>query len=442
MVLHRFRWSIGLGAIIVATCGQPAVQPPRAVRSWVAIDGGTLIDPAHQEVRSNVRIVIHNNRIACVGSSEACRIPDNAQRIDARNRWIMPGLVDAHVHVTEEPGPYVPLYLAFGITTVRDLGGYVDSLRALRRRIDAGAEIGPRVFFAGHPVDGSPTAWPQLYPNVPRVARDTTEARAAVRNAVADGADFIKLYGALSVNQVRAAVSEAHAHGRKATIDVWNLHPDSVIAAGVDGFEHRVPPIEPPGPSTRMEWSRNRLGIDVALTTMREKGVALTSTLLLFDRMLMGELPVSEPTFLALSPALRDRSAEMLAQAQPADSARRANRRRSYEYMCESIRLFTAKGGLLLAGTDSYYLTVYPGDLHRELELLVACGATTWQALSAATSSPVQWLGADSLGQVAAGKLADLLILRADPSRDIRNTRQIELIMKNGRVYRPEEIAR
>jgi imidazolonepropionase-like amidohydrolase len=93
-----------------------------------------------------------------------------------------------------------------------------------------------------------------------------------------------------------------------------------------------------------------------------------------------------------------------------------------------------------MAGTDSYYLTSYPGDLHRELELLVSCGVTPWQALTAATYTPMEWLTADSLGRVTSGAMADFLVLRGDPIANIRNTREIEFVVRGGRVYTPDQI--
>jgi hypothetical protein len=104
----------------------------------------------------------------------------------------------------------------------------------------------------------------------------------------------------------------------------------------------------------------------------------VTSTLVVFERLLTPTLPTTEATFQALPDALKERSARMLAEAPPPDPVRQATRRRSYEYMCETVRAFALKGGLIMAGTDSYYLTSYPGDLHRELELLVSCGANPW----------------------------------------------------------------
>lgn len=112
-----------------------------------------------------------------------------------------------------------------------------------------------------------------------------------------------------------------------------------------------------------------------------------------------------------------------------------------FQYECLTVREYVASGGQLLAGTDSYFMGAYPGDLHRELELLVGCGLSTAQALAAGTINPARWLGAtDSLGTIAEGKLADLLLLDADPLSDIRNTRRVRAVVANGRLYERAEL--
>jgi imidazolonepropionase-like amidohydrolase len=362
-------------------------------------------------------------------------VPPGARRIDGRNRWLIPGLFDAHVHINEgAPAAVRPLYLAHGITSIRDMGGRGQALRTLRRQLAEGTEIGPRLFLAGRPIDGDPPKWPQLYADVPRIARSADEARRAVREARADESDFIKLYRGLSAEAFHAAVHEAHAQGLKATADLleWDLtRIEEAVAAGLDGLEHGLVVAElnsSPG-GEPSDLSR----VERLLAEMQSRGTAMTTTLVLFERAWTTQVPTDAATFRAMPPALQQQSREIV---------RWSNEREAtwFNAACRAVGLFIARGGTVLAGTDSFFLNVYPGDLHRELELLVRCGLTPAQALAAATRNPAEWLRAQDLGTLATGKLADMVLLRADPLADIRNTQQVELVIQGGRVWTPKEL--
>jgi hypothetical protein len=417
-------------------CGLFALAIAAAQRAVLAIVGVTVIDGGGGPARPNATVVIEEERIACVGSSTDCPVPRGARRIDGRNRWLIPGLFDAHVHVSGAAGAEVlPLYLAFGVTSVRDMGGDGSLLRSFRRRIAEGTASGPRMFIAGHPIDGDPPRWPALYPKVPWIARNPDDARRFVRDAKAAESGFVKLYHGLQMPAFEAAVSEAHAQGLKATADLldWDLpRIRGAVAAGLDGLEHGivapelfVPPTGPP---------RDLSEVDALLSDMKAQGVALTSTLVLFERAWTTHVVADVPTYRALPPALQEQSRAMVQWSNSGDELSWFNR------ACRAVGMFAARGGTVLAGTDSFFLNVYPGDVHRELELLVQCGLTPAQALAAATRNPAEWLRADRLGGIAAGKLADLVLLQADPLADIRNTQRIELVIQGGRVWTPKEL--
>jgi imidazolonepropionase-like amidohydrolase len=107
---------------------------------------------------------------------------------------------------------------------------------------------------------------------------------------------------------------------------------------------------------------------------------------------------------------------------------------------CRAVGMFGARGGIVLAGTDSLFVNVYPGDIHRELQLLVQCGLTPSQALAAATRNPAAWLAASDLGVIGPGKKADLVLLQANPLTDIANTQRIELVIQRGKMWTPKEL--
>lgn len=432
----------GLAALLLSTLGAPACAQSR----FLAIVDATVIDGTGAGPLTHATVLMDHGRITCVGSAAACPVPRGAQVISGRGRWVIPGLFDAHVHISEEPGNYLPLYLAFGITSVRDMGGYVDSLKMIRAAVASGARAGPRVYLAGRPLDGDPPRWPSLYPNVPRVIRSRLQAEQAVREMVAAGADFIKLYNGLTPELLRVATAEAHRLGRKTTADLlaWEFPGDSALPNVTDGFEHLLPFLEPSRHWSLLSWDRDSVRVDSLVDRLVAQGTTLTTTLVLFDRLAEGALPTGEPTYEALPPELQERSESLLTEVTPQGEQSQAVARKLWRsaerYLCAEVRLFNAKGGTVLAGTDSYFLLSFPGDLHRELELLVECGLAPAQALAAATRRPAAWLTVDSVGALVPGAVADLVLLRADPLADIRNTRDIELIIQAGRRWDPADL--
>jgi hypothetical protein len=244
----------------------------------------------------------------------------------------------------------------------------------------------------------------------------------------------VKLYHGLTPPALAAAVSEAHAQGLKATADLleWGVPQiRDAVAAGLDGLEHGIVVEELRVP--RAGPTPDLAGVEALLADLRTRGVALTSTLVLFERAWLTHI-LDVPTYRALPPALQAQSREMVQWSNDHDELSWFNR------ACRAVRLFNARGGTILAGTDSFYLNVYPGDVHRELELLVQCGLTPAQALAAATRNPAEWLRAQDLGTLVIGKLADMVLLRADPLADIRNTQQVELVIQGGRVWTPKQL--
>jgi len=195
------------------------------------VTNATVIEQPGQAPRRHDRMVFHGGTIRCIGSTRRCPVPDDASIIDGRGKWVMPGLIDAHVHMS---GPEVAdagrLYLAFGITTVRDTGGHPDILRARLRSFDSGEQAGPRIFMAARSLDGDPLKWAGDK-SVPRQVRTAEDVRTAIAEAKRDGASFIKLYGGLSRSLLIEGIREAHRQGLKATADILPVS----IAAGADG---------------------------------------------------------------------------------------------------------------------------------------------------------------------------------------------------------------
>jgi imidazolonepropionase-like amidohydrolase len=344
-------------------------------------------------------------------------------------RFLIPGLIDTHVHLATDPSgedsrPRTERRLCGalqgGVTAVRDMAGDVRALASLQRDALLGEIPSPDIYyaalFAGPSFFDDPRTHDASRGLVPgqvpwmRAIADTTDLRQAVAEARGTGATAIKLYARLGGDLARRTTAEAHAQGLK----VW-AHaalrpalPIEVVEAGVDAVSHASLM------SLAMDSTRRNTALVSAAGAPLDLDDAGLDTLL--SAMVRGHT-VLEPTLLVFGdtpPMLR------LAGA----IARAAHRR----------------GVTLVAGTDTLGgadsgSTTFP-NLHRELELLVTlAGLTPAEALASGTRDAAAVLGADSLrGTIEVGKLADLVVLRSDPLRDIRNTRSIELVVKRGRV--------
>ena len=297
--LISFSVLLSLAGAGVTSGDSPAAALQAAVSAVVIANANVIASPARPPQRHD-RVVIERGRITCIGSTSQCPAPLDARVVDARGKWVMPGLIDAHVHIAEnDEGRGVgPLYLAFGITTVRDTGGYPDVLRALRTEFDSGRAVGPRVFMAARPLDGDPSRWAGVA-DVTRRVRTPADVPDAVAEAKRDGADFIKLYGGLSRPLLIASIREAHRQGLKATADLMEWEDpgtvDDLVNAGLDGFEHLIP--EHYG-----TWWQDESRFRRLIPILVREQVAVTWTLTLFDRPASNHFPADTPAFGAMNP--------------------------------------------------------------------------------------------------------------------------------------------
>ena len=431
-------------ALLLATFAAAGCEPGDDAIAFV---GATVVVGQDLEATADVNIVVRDGRIVCVDIAERCPTDGVGQTIDAEGRWIIPGLFNFHTHVAEYSFmPWGPLFLAHGVTSLRDVGGRTDSSLALRQRWQ-GERSGPNLFIAGHPIDGDPTHWPDPFPDVPWAVQTPDEARDAVRRAEALGVDFIKLYNALSPATLEAAVSEAHDLGLKVTADLWywNASTSAAIQAGLNGMEHAIAeqvaiefPIDRrPDRRPQLLWGRDDEQLTALVEQMVEHEVLLTTTMAVLAYEGRG-FPDHKRTFQVLPPALQDMSRRWWAAR---DSSEDTFFRDVFpEQMCRTVVELHRRGGRLAAGTDAFFHVAYPGDIHDELRFLQGCGLTPREALAAATTTPSRWLGADSLGSLRRGAVADFVVLLADPFLDIENTRRIDFVVRRGVLLRPDEL--
>ena len=442
------------GARLLAGCapGAGAPEPP------LAITHVTLIDAAGGAPLRDATVLVTGRRISAVGPSGAIAVPAGARVIDGRGRFLIPGLWDMHAH------PFAhdfrrfaaPLLLANGVTGVRDMGYFVDSAALWRREVAAGRVLGPRLVVGGR-VDGPIGRAPWAS----RVAT-AAQARRAADSLVRLGADFLKVYSHVP-REAYFALAEA---SRGLGVPFAGHVPHAVSAAeasdaGQRSMEHEDDLMR--ACSSRDAGLRAQLADRAALAGRREVDVmreqaralrasddparcrALLARLARNGTWVVPTLAVYQPYARALDSAathparlayvpraLREawRLRPSVAAFEPGDTAVVAaffSLPRTGEMRRAGVRL--------LVGTDAPLPYVVPGfSVHDELELLVRAGLTPMQALQAATREPAAYLDAlDSLGTIARGRVADLLLLDGDPLRDIRNTRRIRGVVVDGR---------
>lgn len=430
----------------------------QARHDGVALVGATLIDGSGGPALPDAAVVVRGGRIESIGSRADFQLPRGTREVDVSGQWIIPGLIDAHVHLAPAASWAPARFLAWGVTTVRDAHGGIASLSTLKRQPHTGAPQGPRVYPAGAMIDGLPAT----YQNAIGV-NNVTEARKGVDRLVSAGADFIKVYTRIDPQLLRAIVDESHAFNLGVTGHLGMTDALTAAKAGIRSIEHLtgVPEAASPKPSSlfaahyRGFWpgwtasERSWATLDSAALArvanrLAESKVTLVPTLVLHETLSR----LDEPG-MSRDPALQDvPEAEQRDWDVPGLIARAgwteadfAAFRRSRANQDLFIRLFAAAGGRLAAGTDAAHQMLVPGySDHREMELLVRAGLTPTEALRAATRNAAVLIGVDSLGLLAPGKVADLLVLSKDPLEDIRNTRAITAVMAHGYLLDADSI--
>jgi imidazolonepropionase-like amidohydrolase len=457
-----------------------AQKKPKKLPQLLVLTNINVVDVASGSVEPRMNVLIRDGRIEAIAKRALIQAGRNMQVVNADGKYLIPGLWDMHVHtaIRLEAESLLPLYVAYGVTGVRDMGGDFDRIRHLREEIAAGRVLGPTIVAPGPFVDG-----PQPEPdsNFLPVA-NAGEARAAVRNLKARGADFIKVQAGLSPEAYRALADEAKRSG----IAFAGHVPESVNAVdasdvGQKSIEHMSPAL--PGDAAILlacsgredELRRDLLALrapDMKPEEARTRTRALQADLVSSyseakcDRVaarLAHNRTVVVPTLIwsaSIRPASRaDIIGDLPMQYVPAKLRERwTTARRSFlegapdetlalnQKMAEIAEKLTGRlhraRVTLLAGTDNFDAFVIPGfSLHQELELLVRSRLSPLDALRAATVYAARFLGRhNDTGTVAVGKRADLVVLDANPLEDIRNTRRISGVVLGGKYLSRSEL--
>ena len=400
---------------------------PHAPAASLAITHVTVIDPATSAVDSSMTVVIAGTRIVALGPSRTTAVPHGARVVDASSRFLIPGLWDMHVHLTDATASAFPRLVANGIAGVRDMGGNLDTLDRWRGQIARGERLGPLIVRAGPFVDGPKDI------TLNRLAITTPEAGRRAVDSLADrGVDFIKVHNALPRDAFFAVLSEARK--RHLPVAVHLPHGLTVAEAsdsGAASLEHIEMFIE----SAASRPGATATTIDQALSEAQgEAGAKIFAT---FVR----NHTWYDPTFSAYYRGFVHWGG---------DPVKVAKRRVVLTKLLALAGDMHRAGVQFLAGSDfsADSVGVMPGaDLHQELAFLVEAGLMPMEALQCATINPVRFLGReDSLGAIAVGKRADLVLLGvgADPLMNINCTRMIDAVVLGGRLIEipPPRLAR
>lgn len=417
-----------------------------SAQQTVAIAHVTVIDGGTPAPRPDQTVVVRGTRIVSVGPSRSAAIPADARVIDGRGKFVVPGFWDMHVHTAITGGrALLSLYVANGVTGVRDMAGDWDTLRTWRSEIARGDLVGPRIVASGPYLEGGDVPIPHL------LARNAAEARAGVDSLIALGVDFIKVHSQLNAESYFAIARRARERGV-----VFAGHVPRVVGSaaasdsGQKSIEHML---AIPLPCD----VRDSIALQPRFTVQGAVGRCTTEDLApLYAKFVRNGTYVT-PTFTAmvevanwptravpgdtlaryLPQAVRDYVAQIFPMPDSippnADSVGHALLAKRLQ-QAEAMR---RAGVHVLTGTDAPLRNSPPGfGLLEEMTLLARGGMSPMDVLKAATIEPARYLGMlDSAGTVAAGKVADLVLLDADPLADIRNVRRISAVVANGRVF-------
>lgn len=424
----------------------------RVEHSGLLLTNGTVIDVSTGNTVV-ADILIENDTIVIVDSG--ANIPSE-KRVppivaDVSGKWLVPGFIDMHVHINEG---YAPQFVASGITTVRNTAGNLIELRRLREASPHAPT--PRVITADRLLDGPPGCWGETSPwNLNTDDPDT--ARREVQRQVDAGADLIKVYGLLNRDVMRAVVEQAKQCGLDVSCDLLQSSQVTALEAaqmGVRWNEHCSGFIQDMYPGWTMNSSNDSWQnidwdspdvekVKLLCEQILEHEVILCPTMDIFDQIM--RLPDYWDPNNCVSEKTRENTGliqqwEMFSGY--VDSLRLQGRLRGFNQLI--AKTYFDLGGTVVTGTDvPAGVWTFPGmALHREMELFVGAGFSTLDTLRAATITAARALGRSDLGEIKAGRVADIVILNANPLEDMRNTQDIERIVKGGRVYTQEEILR
>jgi len=427
---------------LLAACALTLAMAPQAAsaEAW-AIEHVTLIDGLGHAPQADMTVTVDGDRIAAVTPSALAKAP-KGRVIDGRGKYLMPGLMDVHIHLHGGAGPQPDLastkaaavqalasFLYSGVTTVYDAGNQADVILPLRADERAGRILSPRIFATGNLITYPGSHGAGMAVTIQDFEKDKDKLD---RQIAEQQPDVIKLtleeegWGArpmiplMPQPLLEQIIRYYNLHGIRSTIHISSeLRSEEAIFAGADSLAHPV--IQ--GPVS-----------DSFVKLMAAKKVPFASTLTIgenYSRLAEHPEYLDQPLYAASFSAADRQTLKTKVRAEYQARMWTSWMKLMTPVAEENIRKVHAAGGVVAMGTDQ---SSGPAS-QRELELLVAAGIKPFDVLTIATHNGAVLLGkADQLGSIEPGKLADLLLLNADPTKDIENVKRIALVMKGGQI--------
>jgi len=453
-----FRATFLTGCLILL-CAAAFGQKP-SPDDLIVINNVTVVDVRTGALLADQTVILNRNHIASVGPTKSAKYPRNAPSVNARGSYLIPGLWDMHVHLIfgdwfpDAQDISLPMFIANGVTGVRDMGSELQDVQDWRNEIEAGRLLGPRILTSGPMLDGPKPRFPSS------IAVATPEdGRRAVDELKRRGADFIKLQSLIPREAVFAIADEA----KKQEIAFEGHVPDAVRAsemseAGMKSFEHLIGIFEGSSPNEDDFLKGGKTiarfletydaGRASALAALLAKNQTWQCPTLVWERggNLIDVTDYSKDGRAKYVPApWKDKTwkrfREEITGGYGGDDL--SLRKRFIEKELETVQMLHKAGVPFLAGTDTPAgVYIFPGfSVHEEMQRFVAAGFTPLEALQTATLNPARFFGMEEqLGTVEAGKLADLVLLDGNPLENIANTQKIAAVVANGHYYATKDL--
>jgi imidazolonepropionase-like amidohydrolase len=457
--MHKTPFRLSLSLILLLCIASRS----RAQRAQIAFTHVTVIDATGAAPQPDRTVIVSAQKILDLGKASEISIPSSATVVDARGKFLIPGLWDMHVHeifgdwIPEEEKITPALFVLNGVTGVRDMGGDLEPLKRWRARIAAGELLGPRMVISGPMLDGPTPAFPSSAP-----IRDAADGRRVVDELKSAGVDFIKIQSLVPADGYFAAADEAkrlglpfvgHVPDKVRAIDASNAdqksieHLTGVFEACSTVEDELMAKPRGPGRGRFLSTYDSRRAKDLIALFVKNQTWQVPTLYWERGEWLIEQTNKGADPLVKFAPvAWRDRTWPMftreISTGWSTDPI--AEREAFFQAELKMIGEMNRAGVPILAGTDTAAgVRVYPGfSLHEELALLVKAGLTPMQALQSATRNAGRFLELSDTGTVEKGKRADLVLLDANPLADIVNTRKIRSVVLNGRYFSRADLDR
>lgn len=435
---------------------QARVTLADAARQFVSVDARVIalthvrvIDGTGRPAREEQTIVINDGKITAVGKTTEIAVPTSAQVLDLHGQTVIPGLVGMHEHTYFAAGLQLTqmsmsaprLYLANGVTTIRTTGSFFPYAELnMKLAIDSGAIAGPRMFITGPYLNGGPVRSRSLE----RTLNTEEETRRVVAYWASEGATWLKLMGNVTRRVLGAAIDEAHKHGMKVTGHLCSVTFREAAALGIDNVEHgfitdsdfipnKQPDVCPADNMTKqVDVDVNGAAVQASIKELVARGVAVTSTLSVYELFVQSRSQLNARAMEALSPETR-----RLVEEAHADAKEFVLPTLLFQKMMQYERTFVRAGGLLVSGVDPWGNGSLPGYGNlRNFELYIEAGFTAEEAIQIMSANGAKLLGElAQRGTIEVGKVADLAVINGDPVRTPAHIYNITTVFRDGIGY-------